>query len=121
VKTQYDFRKGKRGAVLPASRGRTRITVRLDEDVLAWFRRQVHAAGGGNYQTLINMALRESIARQREPLEETLRLVHREELAKVLEEVARREDTDEHARQGWLADRGDAYGPSVRGMRRKKE
>jgi uncharacterized protein (DUF4415 family) len=61
-------------------RGKTRITIRLDDDVLAWFREQVHAAGGGNYQTLINLALREYIADQKEPLEKTLRRVLREEL-----------------------------------------
>jgi hypothetical protein len=120
MKKEYDFRKGKRGAVVPVPRGKTRITIRLDDDVLAWFRRQVHAAGGGNYQTLINMALRESIARQREPLEATLRLVLKEELAKVLHEIARREDADEHARQGWLADRRDPYGPSAGGKHGSK-
>ena len=82
MKKQYDFRKGKRGRVLPVPLGKTRITIRLDDDVLAWFREQVHAAGGGNYQTLINLALREHIADRREPLEETLRRVLREELAR---------------------------------------
>jgi uncharacterized protein (DUF4415 family) len=61
-------------------RGKTRITIRLDDDVLEWFRGQVDAAGGGNYQTLINAALREYIARSDEPLEEVLRRVLREEL-----------------------------------------
>jgi hypothetical protein len=55
----------------------------LDEDVLAWFRDQVEAAGGGNYQTLINDALRQHIARAREPLEETLRRVIREEMKRA--------------------------------------
>jgi uncharacterized protein (DUF4415 family) len=81
MKKEYDFRKGKRGPVVPVPRGKTRITIRLDDDVLAWFREQVHAAGGGNYQTLINLALREYIAGQKEPLEKTLRRVLREELA----------------------------------------
>ena len=48
MKKEYDFRKGKRGPVVPAPRGKTRITIRLDDDVLAWFRRQVEEAGGGN-------------------------------------------------------------------------
>jgi hypothetical protein len=52
----------------------------LDDDLVEWFKGQVHAAGGGNYQTLINVALREHVARKREPLEETLRRVIREEL-----------------------------------------
>ena len=80
MKKEYDFSKGKRGAVVPVPKGKLRITIRLDDDVLAWFRRQVHAADGGNYQTLINLALREYIEDQREPLEDTLRRVLREEL-----------------------------------------
>ena len=80
MKREYKFRKGKRGAVAPTPRGKTRITIRLDDDVLAWFRRQVEEAGGGNYQRLINDALREHMARVQEPLEETLRRVIREEI-----------------------------------------
>jgi hypothetical protein len=48
--------------------------------VLAWFRQRTHEAGGGNYQSLINEALREHIASRREPLEDTLRRVLREEM-----------------------------------------
>ncbi len=77
---EYDFTKAKRGAVVKVPPGKTRITIRLDDDVLAWFKDQVHQAGGGNYQTLINTALRDHISRQAEPLEETLRRVIREEL-----------------------------------------
>jgi len=80
MKTEYDFSQGKRGALEPLPPGKTRITIRLDDDVLDWFRSQVHAMGGGNYQTLINYALREYIGQQTEPLEETLRRVLREEL-----------------------------------------
>ena len=80
MKKEYDFSAGKRGAVAAAPTGKSRITIRLDDDILAWFRGQVHAAGGGNYQTLINDALREHIQQRREPLEETLRRVIREEL-----------------------------------------
>ncbi len=61
-------------------KGKTRITIRLDDVILGWFREQVDRAGGGNYQTLINDALREHIRRAREPLEVTLRRVIREEL-----------------------------------------
>ncbi|MEW6544134.1 MAG: BrnA antitoxin family protein [Nitrospirota bacterium] len=82
MRKQYDFGRGKRGAVVPTPPGKTRITIRLDDDVLDWFRGQVHAAGGGNYQTLINVALREYIAHRHEPLEDTLRRVLREELPK---------------------------------------
>ena len=80
MKNEYDFSKGKRGAVVPTPPGKTRITIRLDNDVLEWFRSQVEEAGGGNYQTLINQALREHIERREEPLAETLRRVLREEV-----------------------------------------
>jgi uncharacterized protein (DUF4415 family) len=76
---EYDFSKGKRGAVLKAPTGKTRITIRIDDDVLEWFKAQVHAAGGGNYQTMINHALRDYIESKREPFEATLRRVLREE------------------------------------------
>lgn len=80
MKKEYDLTKAKRGAVLKAPAGKTRITIRIDDDVLDWFRDQVHAAGGGNYQTLMNQALREFMAHQAEPLEKLLRRVVREEL-----------------------------------------
>lgn len=83
MEAEYDFSQGKRGAIEPVEAGKTRITIRLDDDVLAWFRQQVHIAGGGNYQSLINEALREHIQHNcddREPLETTLRRVLREEL-----------------------------------------
>ncbi len=80
MKKEYDFSKGKRGAVVPAPKGKTRITIRIDDDILEWFRGEVDAAGGGNYQTLINQALREYLNQQQQPLEELLRRVVREEL-----------------------------------------
>ena len=58
MKKQYDFKNGRRGAVLRAAPGKTRITIRIDDDILQWFREQVHKAGGGSYQTAINDALR---------------------------------------------------------------
>jgi len=73
---------GVRGAVVQPEPGKVRITIRLDEDVIDWFRNQGNAAGGGNYQTLINNALREYIDTRVEPLEKTLRRVIREELRK---------------------------------------
>jgi len=81
MKEEYDFSRGRRGAIDPSPSGKTRITIRLDNDVLDWFRDEVDAAGGGNYQTLINQALRDHMARRREPLESMLRRVLREELA----------------------------------------
>jgi uncharacterized protein (DUF4415 family) len=78
MKKNYDFSKAKRGPVVKTPRGKTRITIRIDDDVLEWFRKQVHEAGGGNYQTLMNRALREHMEGQVEPLEDTLRRVLRE-------------------------------------------
>lgn len=83
MKAEYDFSQGKRGAIDPLPSGKTRITIRLDNDILDWFRTQVNAAGGGNYQTLINDALRSYIQQEAEPLEETLRRVVREELKRA--------------------------------------
>jgi len=83
MKQEYDFGKGKRGAVVAAPHGKTRVTIRLDTDVLDWFRNEVDEAGGGNYQSLINQALRDFVSRSREPLENTLRRVIREELQRT--------------------------------------
>lgn len=80
MKKQYDFSKGKRGPVVAPAAGKTRITIRIDDDVLDWFRKRVHEAGGGSYQTLINRALREHVEREAEPLEDTLRRVLQEVL-----------------------------------------
>ena len=84
MKQEYDFSKAKRGAVVPVPAGKTRVTIRLDSDLLDWFRDEVEKAGGGNYQTLINLALREFVSRRREPLENTLRRVIREELKRAV-------------------------------------
>ena len=81
MKKEYDFSRGKRGPVVSVPAGKTRITIRIDDDLLAWFRDQVHQAGGGSYLNLMNRALREYVAKQAEPLEDTLRRVLREELS----------------------------------------
>lgn len=81
MKTIYDFSQGTRGAIDPIVHGKTRITIRIDDDILEWFRNEVHAAGGGNYQTLINHALREYVQARAQPLEEIVRRVVREELS----------------------------------------
>jgi uncharacterized protein (DUF4415 family) len=83
MKREYDFSNAKRGPVVPVPKGKTRITIRLDDDVIDWFRDQVEKAGGGNYQSLINETLRGHIRRSREPLEATLRRVIREEIRRV--------------------------------------
>ena len=81
MKREYDFSKGRRGAVVPPEPGKTRITIRLDNKVLDHFRKQVHEMGGGNYQTLINDALREHITRG--DIEAAVRRAVREELKGV--------------------------------------
>jgi BrnA antitoxin of type II toxin-antitoxin system len=80
MRKEYDFSAAHRGPVLKLPPGKTRITIRIDDDILKWFRRQVHAAGGGNYQTSMNAALREYIERRDPKIEDSLRIVIREEL-----------------------------------------
>lgn len=79
-----DFSNAKRGPVVRAAPGKSRITIRLDADVIEHFKKLVHAAGGGNYQTLINDALREHIKAHDKSLEKALRKVIREELRKAV-------------------------------------
>ncbi len=82
MKEEYDFSEGRRGAVIDQA-GKSRITIYLDNDVLETFRQEAEAAGSG-YQTMINQALREYLAKSRGPLDEpTLRRVVREELERV--------------------------------------
>lgn len=85
MRKEYDFKKAKRVKDVPAlaklqseNIGKERITIRLDADVLAWFRNAVR--DGGNYQTLINEVLRAHIGGRESTLERTLRRVLREEL-----------------------------------------
>jgi uncharacterized protein (DUF4415 family) len=80
MKKEYDFRKGERGAVLRTVGKKTRITIRIDDAVLDWFRAQAHAQGGASYQTMINEALRRFIDSQGGDMEDLLRRVLREEL-----------------------------------------
>ena len=75
-----DFSKGRRGAIVKPDPNKVRITIRLDGDILEYFKQKVLRAGGGNYQTLINQALHDHILTQSRPLEDTLRKVIREEL-----------------------------------------
>jgi hypothetical protein len=82
MRKEYDFTRGKRGAVIRTPPGKTRITIRIDDDILEAFRAQVHAAGGGSYQSMINRALREHLEHGEESLKETLRSVVQEELVK---------------------------------------
>lgn len=75
-----DFSKGKRGSIVTPDPNKVRITIRLDADVINHFKKIVNEAGGGNYQTLINNALRSHIKEQNKSLEMTLRKVIRDEL-----------------------------------------
>ena len=79
MKKGYNFKNAKRGSVVP-QKGKTRITIYIDDDVIEEFRVKADNAGKG-YQTLINDALREYLSKSNEALdEETLRRVLREEL-----------------------------------------
>jgi uncharacterized protein (DUF4415 family) len=84
MKQQYNFGKGKRGRILPAEpeqRGKTRITIRLDEDLVDHFLNEAEKSGGSTgYQTLINEALRQHVEGKAPKLEETLRRIVREEI-----------------------------------------
>jgi uncharacterized protein (DUF4415 family) len=84
MKQQYNFSKGKRGRVLPAEpeqRGKTRITIRLDEDLVDHFLSEAEKCGGSTgYQTLINEALRQHVEGKAPKLEDTLRRIVREEI-----------------------------------------
>lgn len=78
----YDFSAGRRGAVVNPAPDTASITLRLDDEVIEWFREQVNRAGGGDYQALINAALHDHIHRHEgQTLEETLRRILREEKA----------------------------------------
>ncbi len=83
MKAEYDFRGAKRGAIDALPRGKTRIAIALDDEILRWFKDAVNTAGGGNYQTLINNVLREYVRGQRESLEGVVRRVLREELPRL--------------------------------------
>jgi len=74
-----DFTRARRGAVVKSEPGKTKISIRLDNAVIEFFRVTVDKAGGGNYQTLINDALLEHVHR-RSTLD-VVRQVVREELA----------------------------------------
>lgn len=83
MRKEYDFKEAKRGAVVPPSPGKTRITIRIDDDVLDWFRNNTEASGGGNYQTMINSSLRKLMDEGQPGIEPLLRRVLREELKRA--------------------------------------
>ncbi len=82
---EYDFSKGKRGpAITP--KGKTRITIYIDTDILDWFRDEAEREGRG-YQTEINQALRDYVRQDKRPIQEIVREVVRKEL-KVLKKAS---------------------------------
>ena len=81
MKKEYDFSKGKRGAVV-SSKGKTRVTMYLDNDVLDEFRSRAEAQGKG-YQTLINETLRAALLSEKPVDAKTIRRIIREELKKT--------------------------------------
>ena len=87
MKKKYDFRQGKRGRIAapePEPRGKTRITIRLDEDLVDHFLKEAEASGGATgYQTLINKALRQHVEGKAPKLADTLRRIVREEMRKA--------------------------------------
>ena len=87
MKKEYDFSKGKRGRVIPTEpelRGKTRITIRLDEDLVDHFLKEADALGGEKgYQTLINDALRQHVEGKAPKFEDTLRRIVREEVRRA--------------------------------------
>lgn len=83
MKASYNFSNARRGAVLPPTGSKVRITIRLDRSILDWFKAQVEKQGGGNYQTMLNNALLAHIAHKEQPLEDLLRRVVREEIKKA--------------------------------------
>jgi len=83
MKANYDFSKARRGVVAPTSGKKVRITIRLDRDVLDWFRSKVETQGGGNYQTMLNDALRAYTEQQSQSVEKLLRRLVREEIKKA--------------------------------------
>lgn len=75
---EIDFSAARRGAVVPLEAGKTKLSIRLDNTIIEYFRGVVEKAGTGNYQTLINDALSAYI--QQRSVIDAVRVVVREEL-----------------------------------------
>jgi predicted nucleotidyltransferase len=100
MSTLHDPSNTQRGPVVTIPPGKIRITIRIDDDVLTWFKEQVNLAGGGSYQTLMNQALRKFIESETEPIESTLRRVIREEL----KTAPLKKDSPDADQQGTIAE-----------------
>jgi hypothetical protein len=86
MRPEYDFSKGKRGAVIP-QKGKTRISIFIDNAILAEFRARAEKAGAG-YQTMMNEALRAYLSQVDQPVtEEVLRHVLRQEIPEYLKDL----------------------------------
>lgn len=83
MKANYNFSKARRGAVAPSMGNKVRITIRIDRDIVDWFRAKVEKQGSGNYQSLLNDALRAHIGQKDQSLEKLLRKVVRDEIKKA--------------------------------------
>ena len=82
MRKNYDFSKGKRGPVIKPT-GKTRITIYLDDELIAAYREKGDKIGRG-YQTLINDALRKTLGNEQPAVDaKTLRRILREELRKA--------------------------------------
>lgn len=90
MRAEYDFSKGKRGAVI-VEKGKTRISIFIDNAILAEFRARADKAGTG-YQTMMNEALRSYLSQEQRPItEQALRNVLRQEIPKYLQTAAPRQ------------------------------
>jgi len=89
MKAEYDFSKGKRKALLP-QKGKTRISIFIDNAILDVFRARAENVGTG-YQTMMNNALRQYLSETGQPVTETrLRKVLREEFTASSGRLTRR-------------------------------
>jgi len=85
---EYDFSAAERGAVARSPQDKTLTKIRIENDILNWFRDRVHQQGGGDYEALINAALRQFIRQEDIAFEDTLRRVIREELKSMAKQAA---------------------------------
>ena len=105
MRAEYDFSRGKRGAVLP-QKGKTRISIFIDNAVLNGFRARAERAGTG-YQTMMNEALRQYLSESDHPVtEKALRQILRQEMPEYLRSPKPRAAVTLRKR---AARRGEAY------------
>jgi len=99
MRAEYDFSKGKRGAVLP-QKGKTRISIFIDNAVLEVFRDRAEQAGTG-YQTMMNEALRQYLSESDHPVtEKALRQILRQEMPEYLRGLAPASTTNARKQAG---------------------